>query len=275
MSRHADPLAVSLGRFRPAALALGTLIAAFLLLPIAIIVPTSFTGGDYLGFPPDGLSTRWYSEIASDPVWTGALVTSLVWAIAAAALATVTGTLAALGARRVGRRGGWLRTVFVAPIVLPYVVYAVGLYDAFDRMRLIGSAWPVILGQSVLAFPLVFVAVSAGLARIDPALLRAAASLGAPWWVTVLRIELRLAWASIAAAALFALAFCFDEVVLAFFLTTPENQTLPVQIFRSARDSASPAIAAASAVVMLLAVVVIGLGALLVRLSSRSREVAS
>ena len=101
--------------------------------------------------------------------------------------------------------------------MLPLITYAIGLYEVTDRFGLVGSVWPVIIGQTILAAPIVFIIVSAGLAGRDPYLPRAAASLGAPARVVLWRIELPLLRASIVAGGLMALAYSFDEIVVALF----------------------------------------------------------
>jgi putative spermidine/putrescine transport system permease protein len=121
----------------------------------------------------------------------------------------------------------------------------------------------------VLATPIVFVAVSAGLAQVDPALSRTAASLGAKWPTIVWRVELPLLRGNIVAAALFAFAFSFDEVVISYFLNGPDNTTLPVELFVSTRDSLSPAIAAASTVVMLIALLLVAAAGAAMRILNR------
>jgi putative spermidine/putrescine transport system permease protein len=124
---------------------------------------------------------------------------------------------------------------------------------------------PVAIGQAVLAFPLVFVIVSAGLAAIDPRITDAAATLGARWPMVVWKVELPLIKTSIIAAVLFAFSFTFDEVVMALLMSPPGNFTLPVQIFRAARESISPELSAASTYIVMMAIAVLTVAALFER----------
>ncbi|MGH3358080.1 MAG: ABC transporter permease, partial [Nocardioidaceae bacterium] len=119
------------------------------------------------------------------------------------------------------------------------------------------------LGQATLAMPLVFVTVSAGLGAVDPALSRAAQSLGYRWPSVVRRVELPLVRRSVLSGAILAFAVCFDEAVLAFFLAPPSTQTLPVKIWTSASENVSPTIAAASAFVICFAVTLLAVVAVL------------
>jgi putative spermidine/putrescine transport system permease protein len=249
--------------------ATGVLVAIFLLLPVLIILPTSVSAGDFVAFPPDGFSLRWYEVVLTDPAWVGAILQSVRVAVGAGVLATVAATAAALAVHRMNIGERWFRTLFVAPLVIPYVVYALGLFLVADAVRAVGSSWTVIAGQAALAFPLVFLAVAAGLGAVDPAVVRAASSLGARWPTIVVRVELPLIWRSIMGGALFALAFSFDEVVVALFLSSPLNVTLPVHAWNVVIQQVTPAVAAVSSLVMAFAVVLFGLGTYFMRPSAR------
>ncbi|MEJ7691303.1 MAG: ABC transporter permease subunit [Nocardioidaceae bacterium] len=177
-------------------------------------------------------------------------------------LATVAGTSAALAVRRLARGRRIVRTTLLAPIVMPQLVLALGLYLTYRSIVGGTSLGVLTIGQATLAMPLVFVTVSAGLASVDPALSRAAQSLGYRWPSVVRRIELPLVRRSILSGAILAFAVCFDEAVLAYFLAPAGQQTIPVKIWSSANESVSPAIAAASALVICVAVTLLAAAAL-------------
>jgi putative spermidine/putrescine transport system permease protein len=239
----------------------GAMIALFLLLPIALVVVTSFSSSTFLIFPPSGFSTRWYREVVDDPAWMGALKTSAIVAVLAATCATALGTAAALAVRRLRRGAGLFRGLFLAPLIIPQIVFAVGLYFVFQRLGVFGARWTVVVGQAAVALPLVLLTVSAGIAGIDPAVFRAAENLGARWPRITLRIELPLLRRSIFFAFVVALTFCFDEAVIALFLVPPGEETFPVHLWLSARESVSPAVAAASSLVMAITIAVTAVGA--------------
>ena len=249
--------------------ALAALIALFLLVPILIIFPISLTSDFFLTWPPHLFSLRWFEAFFENPVWTDALWKSITIAVPVAIIATAAGTLAALGLAYARRWHRLLQTLFIAPMVLPIITYALGLYDVAQRFDMTGSTWPVIVGQAMLAAPLAFIVVSAGLAGRDGQLPRAAASLGAPAHVVLWRIELPLLKLSIVAAALISLAYSFDEIIIAYFLSPPGSGTLPVQILGSTRESADPTIAAASMVVIAVAFTIAALVGLMRALAGR------
>ncbi|WP_435743132.1 ABC transporter permease [Nocardioides sp. SYSU DS0663] len=241
----------------------GVLIGLFLIAPLATILPLAFTESRFLVFPPEGFSTQWFSNLLSDPGWTASMLNSARVATAGALLATIAGTSAALAVRRLGRGRQVARTTLLAPMVMPQLILALGLYLTYRNIMGGTSLTVLTIGQATLAMPLVFVTVSAGLAGVDPALSRAAQSLGYRWPQVVRRIELPLVGRSVISGGILAFAICFDEAVLAFFLAPPATQTLPVKIWTSASESASPTIAAASAFVICLAITLLAVVAVL------------
>lgn len=241
----------------------GVLIAVFLVAPLLAILPLAFTESTFLVFPPTGFSWSWFDTLVADPGWRGSILNSVRVASAAALLATVAGTSAALAVRRLSRGRQVVRTTMLAPMVLPQLVLALGLYLTYKSVSGGTSLVVLALGQATLAMPLVFVTVSAGLGAVDPALSRAARSLGYRWPAVVRRVELPLVRPSVVSGAILSFAVCFDEAVLAFFLAPPSTQTLPVKIWTSASENVSPTIAAASAFVICLAITLLAVVALL------------
>ena len=243
-------LAEACGRYRLLVVGTGLVLGVFLLMPILVIVVTSFTSSSFLIFPPHLISLRWYRHVLLSATWHAAFVTSAKTTAGATGVAVCGGTLAALGVRRSGRWAPWLRTVLVAPLIIPVIGYAVGLYLTFGLAGLDGTIWCVMLGQGMLALPLAFITVSGGLANVPSALDRAAESLGAYWPTIVWKVELPLIRSSIMAATLITAVFTFDEVVIAIFLTSPAHPTVPVQIWNSAFQTVSPEITAVGSLVM-------------------------
>jgi putative spermidine/putrescine transport system permease protein len=273
-------LRAGLGLGRIPFIVLGIVAAVFLLLPMLIIVPTSWSSSQLLEFPPPGFSLQWYERMFDDPTWTDAIRTSLRIALQASVLATIAGTAAALGMRRIAGTpwGRVLRSLFILPLAIPYISYALGVYNIFDRVSYdtLNTTLPLILAQALISFPLVYVVVAGALSGIDPRLGRAAATLGARWPRIVMRIELPLIWPAILGGWLFAFALCFDEAVLAIFLAPIEQVTLAQQLFRSAQETAEPTLSAVSTFITLAAVFVLGIASMLVaRAAARAQAVST
>jgi len=237
----------------------GALIAVFLLAPMLIILPVGLSANTFLRFPPSALSTRWFEEIFSDPAWRAGVVQSVKVAVVATVLAVVGGTCAALALRRLRRGRRVVRTALIAPMVIPQLVLALGLYLGVRDLGGTAGIATLMLGQAVLATPLVYLTVTAGLSAVDPALSRAAHGLGHRWPSVLIRVELPLVSRTIAGASVLAFGLCFDESVLAYYLSPPGQETLPTRIWLAASQQASPVIAAVSTLVIGLAIALMGL----------------
>ena len=220
----------------------------FLLAPLVAILPLSFTDSVFLNYPIQAYSMRWFRELVTADVWRRAIVNSLIIGSGTTVLATVLGTLGALGLRN--HAAFWslafIRTAFLLPMVVPAVVLGVGMQLMFARYNLTNSYLGVIIAHTVLAVPFVVINVLSVLQSIDPRLERAAASLGAGPATVLARVTLPLALPGIISGAVFAFATSLDEVVLTLFVAGPNQRTLARQMFSSIRENISPAIAAAA-----------------------------
>jgi putative spermidine/putrescine transport system permease protein len=234
---------------RPSALLLAVtaLVLAFLMLPMLAALWLSFSPTEILRFPPPGLSLRWYADFFGNERWVLATRNSLVVAAATMVVATALGTAAALGLHLGQFRG---RAVILAlltlPMVTPFIVTAASLFFAFSLVGLSGTLVGLVLGHTVIAVPFVVVSVVASLTTFDGALLRAAASLGAPPWMAFRRVLLPRIWPGVAAGAVFAFAASLDEFVITLFLAGPGQFTLPRQMYANVREYMTPTILAAA-----------------------------
>jgi putative spermidine/putrescine transport system permease protein len=220
------------------------LIAVWLLLPLAVIVPISFSGEDSFSFPPRTWTLDRYASLA-DRTWTSALVNSVLIAALVSILSSFLGTLAAFG---IARSKSWLmssaRALILAPQVVPIVVFGLGLYLVFLRWNMVGTLWGFVIAHTVLAVPFVVIPVSASLQTFDRSLERASASLGAGPLATFRQITLPIIRPAVLSGAFLAFLSSFDEVVLALFMKSPSFYTLPVQLYRRMTDTIDPTVAA-------------------------------
>jgi putative spermidine/putrescine transport system permease protein len=233
--------------------ALTALVLLFLVAPILIIVPLSFSSGSFFHYPLPGFSMRWYHDFFTSSFWLPSVWNSLIVGSAATVLATVLGTLAALGIWRSRFPGQALvLALLISPMVVPSIIVAVGVYFAFAPLGLTDGYAGLILAHTTLAVPFVVVTVLATLSGFDRTLLRAAASLGATPVTTFRRVTLPLILPGVLSGAVFAFAASFDEVVVALLLAGPGQRTLPRQMFAGINDNISLTITAAAT--MLIAV---------------------
>lgn len=242
----------------------------YLVLPVLIVVPMSFSSSRYLHFPPPGFSLRWYANYFGDPEWVGATVRSLVVAGLVTLICTVVGTVAALGLVRGKFRAKQLiNSLIVSPMIIPVIIIAIALYFFYAPfkqwgMPLIGTIPGLVIAHSLLALPMVVINVSATLRGFDRNLEMASQNLGASPAKTFWRITLPLIRPGIVSGALFAFITSFDELVIAIFISGSTARTLPVKMWEGIRLEIDPTIAAVStflislSVALLLAIALLG-----------------
>jgi putative spermidine/putrescine transport system permease protein len=231
--------------------------ALYFVLPTLFVIPMSFSSSTTFSFPPEGFSLQLYRNFFTDPVWLTSLRNSALVALAAALLATVVGTAAAVGLHGLtGRLAGFARTVLMISIVTPGIVIAVVVYISFLKWHLVGTPLGYVLAHAALGVPFVLVSVTSALSSFDRKLLRASASLGATPWRTFRRVTMPLISRGVVTGAVFAFVTSFDEVVIALFLRSPTFQTLPVQMYNSVTFEVDPTIAATSSLVVSVVTVV-------------------
>jgi putative spermidine/putrescine transport system permease protein len=149
----------------------------FMVGPILAIIPLSFSSGSFLSYPMPGWSLQWYVKIFQFVPWMSALKNSLIVGGASAFLATIIGTLAALGFARNNLIGqSYLFAIVISPMIVPMVVSGVAMYFFLAKLGLIATFTGLILAHTVLAVPFVVVPVLATLQRFDRNLVRAASS---------------------------------------------------------------------------------------------------
>lgn len=227
--------------------AFGALTVFYLLAPTLVIVPMSFTGAHILSFPPEGFSLQWYQRMFTDPQWAAGIQHSAQVGFMTAILATVLGTLAALGLTR-GRFPG--RTVVnalaLSPLIVPVVVIAIGMFAVFVQWKIAGSVVGLVLAHTALALPFVIVNVGTSLRTMDRNLELAAANLGADPRRSFYHITLPIILPGVLAGAIFSFITSWDEVVVALFLTSARYRTLPVEMWEQVRSVVDPTVAAVS-----------------------------
>lgn len=258
-----------LARRLPRALCTGysVLVFVFLIGPLFIIVPISFTSSGYLQFPPPGFSLRWYRVLLEDPAWVQSAVRSAQVGLMATAMSLGLGLPLSFALVRGRFRGkAMVDRLVMLPIILPTIIYAVAVYGLFSWMRLIGQLWAIAIGHTVHAIPFVVIILTAALRNFDLSQEDAAMGLGASRMQAIRRITLPQIFPSVVTATFLAFISSFDELVIAMFLGGV-NMTLPKKLFDNILTSIDPSVAAVSVLqialvsIVLLIVTVFGSGA--------------
>jgi putative spermidine/putrescine transport system permease protein len=238
---------------RLALMALGAATVVFLVGPMLVVIPMSFTGAKILSWPPEGFSLQWYAKMIDDPQWSRGFGNSMQVAILTALLSTVLGTLAALGIVR-GRFPGksLANALILSPLIVPVIIIAIGFFAFYSITRLTGSLPGLVLTHTALAVPFVIINVGAVLRTMDRNLEMAAASLGADPVRTFWRVTFPIILPGVVAGALFAFITSWDEVVVSIFMTSTRFRTLPVEMWEQVRQVVDPTVAAVATVVMVV-----------------------
>ncbi|AJX33115.1 ABC transporter permease [Burkholderia oklahomensis] len=223
----------------------------YLILPVLAIVPLSFSSSTFLVYPIPGFSMRWYENLLASDEWRMAAKNSFIVAPAATLVATVLGTLAAIGLTKSDFRGkGLLMAVLLSPMIVPVVVMGVGMYLFFAPLGLANTYTGLICAHAALGVPFVVTTVAATLQGFNQNLVRASLSLGANPVTTFFRVTLPVIAPGVMSGALFAFATSFDEVVVTLFLAGADQTTLPRQMFTGIRENISPTIAALATILI-------------------------
>jgi putative spermidine/putrescine transport system permease protein len=243
----------------------GGAVLLFLCLPIAVVVPMSFSSASSLAFPPPGLSLRWYESFFGDPRWLRAAGTSALVALASSLAALVLGSVAAYGLVRGAFRGrALLEGNFIAPLILPPVITAVALYIFFAQIGLLGTILGLIVAHTILTVPYVVLLMSVAIRQFDARIEQVAYSLGASWFRMFRSVLLPNLLPSVLAAWIFAFIISFDEVIVTIFLAGAYD-TIPKRMFNELILQVNPTITAIATLLIALSIVTIGIVAWLMQ----------
>jgi ABC-type spermidine/putrescine transport system permease subunit II len=223
-------------------------ITLFLLGPILLVLILSFSNDTFITFPPKSWGVREYRTMLESSLWLTPIEHSLAIASVVAVFVALIGTCAVVAMARTRMPGrGLLLAVAIGPLVVPGVVYAIGAYETFSDLGLVGSRAAFVLAHAVLATPLFLIIASAAIARVPRELELAAMSLGAGRTRALTDVTLSLIAPALVAGAVLAFSLSLNEVVVSSFLADASFTTLPVAIFASLRIAVDPVIMAISA----------------------------
>jgi len=234
------------------------LVLFFLLSPIFVIFPLSFSSGNILTLPVPGYSLQWYEDFFYSERWLSATKNSFIVGFATMFIASLLGTMAAFGINYSDFRGKNIVLASLSlPMVVPLIVTAISMFLAFSIVGVANSLTGLIIAHTIVAAPYVVITVLASLQTFDMNLLRAALSLGANPVAAFREVVLPMIMPGVIAGAIFAFATSFDELVIAIFITGPGQFTLPRQMFAGLREFLSPTISAAAVIMVLLSFVLL------------------
>lgn len=229
------------------------LLFVFLLAPVILVFPMSFSGESFLRFPPRSWSGRWYVALLENEAMISAFATSLALAAVVTALSLAIAVPAAYAIVRLRLRGSELLfNIFTAPLLLPTIVLGLAILIVFASTGLLATFRGLVIAHLVVTLPYALRVLAVSLGTIDPACEEAARSLGARPLTVFFRVTLPMMIPGIVAATALCFLVSFDEVVITLFLTGPRISTLPVELFHYVETRADPLVAAVSVILILL-----------------------
>ncbi len=243
--------------------AFAALVLAFLIVPTLIVVPMSFSGSQYLEFPPREWTLRWYRNYCASAAWMQATATSFQAGALTTLVATPLGTLAAYGL--FVSRLRWVHIIHVlliTPIIVPVILVAIAVFYVYVKLKLVNSLTGIVLAHSMLAIPVVIMVISSALKSYDMSQEMVARSLGASRARAFLGVTLPQIRFAVISSALLAFLTSFDEVILSMFVSGGANSTLTRNMFNALRDQIDPTIAAISTLMILVTTVLLALAQL-------------
>lgn len=231
----------------PTLLAFHALFIAFIVAPLAIVCVVAFTPTGYIALPTEGLSLRWFRAILDNPRFINAFWLSLGLGLASSLVATALAVPAGLAIARFRFPGRDAMSAFLlSPLMIPHIVLGVSFLRFFSIAGINGTFAGLAIGHVIIILPFALRLVLAAATGMDPAVERAAVSLGASRITVFRRVTLPLILPGIVSGWLLAFITSFDELTMSVFISNPSTTPLPVRMFLYIQDNIDPLVAAVS-----------------------------
>ena len=233
--------------------ALAAIVLAFLTLPTLIVVPMSFSGSQYLEFPPRQWSLRWYQSYLGSASWMQATRTSFAAGALTMLVSTPLALMAAYGLDAL--RGRWaaiIYAVLVTPIIVPVILVGIAVFYAYVRLNLVNSLTGIVLGSQHAGDPCGPDGHRIGAEELRHEPRNGGAQPGRPRLKAFLSITLPQIRFAVVTAAVLSFLTSFDEVIVALFVSGGDNSTLTRNMFNALRDQIDPTIATISTIMIVV-----------------------
>ena len=268
----------------------------FLIAPLVAIIPISFSKSPFMLFTegmlawppePEAWSFRWYRYmvgICTDKnlttpcgtKWMRGTVNSFFIGFVSTFIATILGTLAALGLSRPHMPfKALIMSILISPMIVPLIITAAGMFFFYAKVNLVYTFTGIILAHVALSTPFVVITVTATLVGFDTTMTKAAQSLGARPMRTFFKVIMPLILPGVISGALFAFITSFDEVVVVMFMASLDELTIPKQMWAGIRQEISPVILCMATCLVALSIFLLTTVELLRRRSEKMRGITA
>jgi spermidine/putrescine transport system permease protein len=238
------------------------LMVVFLYVPLVVLVIFAFNDAYIPALPFSGFTTKWFHTAFSNTDLTGALKRSAWLALLNGVAASLLGVAAALAmtGRRLFLRSVWT-TLLLLPLVVPYIVLAIGMVIVIHQLGYQASLTAVLAGHIVISLPYSILVIVPRLRTLDASIVEAARDLGADNLRAFLLVTLPLIVPALISSALICFTISFDEFAIASFLAPPSSPTYPVFLYSGTRTPAlEPQVIALGAIVVVFSIVLVVAG---------------
>lgn len=230
------------------------LFVTYLFLPLVIMAVVGFRDSNFVAFPIQSWTTRWYQSVIFQRDIISSIWVSVKVAISAMVLSLLVGIPMAFFVARL--RGFWraaMIAIIVLPAFLPVVVAAISLRMFIGVLGLETGIPAIVFGHAVSTVPFVVVMILTRFGSMSPNLADAARDLGADEFIVFLRVTLPFLMPAIFGGAVFAMLLSFEDFVRSFFLGG-FDPTFPVLLFSKLRFGFDPGLAAISTLVLIVTI---------------------
>ena len=233
---------------------LTALVLAFIYVPLLVVLVNSLNASPTFGWPPTGLTTRWWTAAFGNEGVRAAVATSVQVALLATVVALVLGTLAATAVARYEFFGrDVVSLLLVLPIALPGIITGIALNSLFTGFLGGLTFATLVVGHATFCIVVVFNNATARLRRLSGSIEEASMDLGATRALTWWRVTLPSLRGALFAGGLLAFGLSFDEIIVTTFTAGPGIQTLPLWIFQNLfRPNQAPVVNVVAAALVLV-----------------------
>lgn len=229
-----------------------SLVYLFLFLPISVIVVNSFnatTTKPYLSWK--GFTFEWYIKLWENTSLLEAFGTTMAIAIISTILATIIGTLGAVGMYRYKFKGkAWIDGLLYIPVVIPEIVLGISLLTIFSKSNIPRGMITLVLSHTAFCIPFVIFNVRARLSGYDNSIEEASMDLGANRIQTFFQITLPVLAPGIFGGALLAFTLSIDDVIISYFVYG-QTKTYPIKVMESVKSGVAPDVNALSTLILI------------------------
>ncbi len=231
------------------------LVYLFLFLPISVIVANSFnatTTKPYMSWK--GFTFDWYIKLWENTSLLEAFGNTMLLAVISTVLATIIGTLGAIGMYKYKFKGkAIIDGLLYIPIVIPEIVLGIALLTIFAKANIPRGMLTLILAHVSFCIPFVIFNVRASLSGYDHSIEEASMDLGANRLVTFFEVTLPVLAPGIFGGALLAFTISIDDVIISYFVYG-QTKTYPLKVMESVKSGVAPDVNALSTLILIVTI---------------------